>query len=76
MRIGELAERIGVSPRSLRYYEQQGLLSPSRAANGYREYDQLALIRSKIVPVAPTGKRASARMRPRTCMVFYEGAGS
>ncbi|MCT2590298.1 MerR family transcriptional regulator [Streptomyces sp. N2-109] len=45
MRIGEFAERVGVSPRSLRYYEQQGLLSPSRDANGHREYEEAALDR-------------------------------
>ncbi|MEU7897238.1 MerR family transcriptional regulator [Nonomuraea sp. NPDC049152] len=38
MRIGELAERTGVSARSLRYYEQHGLLSARRGPNGYREY--------------------------------------
>jgi DNA-binding transcriptional MerR regulator len=38
MRIGELAERTGVSRRLLRYYEEQGLVTPSRALNGYREY--------------------------------------
>ena len=38
MRIGELAERTGASTRSLRYYEQRGLLDSERAANGYREY--------------------------------------
>lgn len=38
MKIGELADRTGVAPRLLRYYEQQGLLSAQRAGNGYREY--------------------------------------
>jgi DNA-binding transcriptional MerR regulator len=38
MRIGELAGRTGVSTRSLRYYEQHGLLSSRRTANGYRQY--------------------------------------
>ncbi|MFF1903567.1 MerR family transcriptional regulator [Kitasatospora sp. NPDC058218] len=38
MRIGELARRTGVSPRALRYYEEQGLLSPERRPSGYREY--------------------------------------
>jgi DNA-binding transcriptional MerR regulator len=46
MRIGELAERTGVSTRSLRYYEQHGLLSARRGANGYREYaeDDIKLV--------------------------------
>lgn len=38
MRIGELAELTGVSERSLRYYEEQGLLTPARNHNGYRDY--------------------------------------
>jgi DNA-binding transcriptional MerR regulator len=38
VRIGELAKRAGVSERSLRYYEEQGLLLPTRTPNGYRDY--------------------------------------
>ncbi|MBT2585656.1 MerR family transcriptional regulator [Arthrobacter sp. ISL-95] len=38
MLIGELSERTGVSRRALRYYEEQGLLVPERACNGYRVY--------------------------------------
>ncbi|AKG44847.1 MerR family transcriptional regulator [Streptomyces xiamenensis] len=38
MRIGELARRTGVSERSLRYYEQEGLLSAGRTPGGHREY--------------------------------------
>jgi DNA-binding transcriptional MerR regulator len=40
MKIGELARRAGVSPRLVRYYEQQELLSPDREANGYRSYGE------------------------------------
>jgi len=40
MRIGELARLAGTSTRSLRYYEEQGLLATRRAANGHREYDE------------------------------------
>ncbi|KQV05642.1 MULTISPECIES: MerR family transcriptional regulator [unclassified Kitasatospora] len=38
MLIGELAHRTGVSPRLLRYYEEQRLLHPERGANSYRTY--------------------------------------
>jgi DNA-binding transcriptional MerR regulator len=38
VRIGELARRVGVAPRLLRYYEEQGLLHPTRTPSGYREY--------------------------------------
>ena len=40
MKIGELAERTGIPARMLRYYEEQGLLSSERSANGYRSYDE------------------------------------
>jgi DNA-binding transcriptional MerR regulator len=49
--ISELAARAGVPATTLRYYEQAGLLSPARSANGYRHYgdgalDRLALIQA------------------------------
>lgn len=43
MRIGELSERVGVSTRTLRHYEELGLLPARRRANGYREYDETDL---------------------------------
>ncbi|WP_214407979.1 MerR family transcriptional regulator [Pseudonocardia lacus] len=43
MRIGELSERAGVSTRTLRHYEELGLLPARRRANGYREYDEADL---------------------------------
>lgn len=38
MRIGELAARAGVSVRSARYYEEQGLLTSARSSSGQRHY--------------------------------------
>ncbi|MGW1887542.1 MerR family transcriptional regulator [Streptomyces sp. NPDC001970] len=38
MRIGELASRAGVSVRSVRYYEEQGLLTSTRSPGGQRHY--------------------------------------
>lgn len=38
MRIGELATRVGVNPKTIRFYEEKGLLSdPVRLASGYRD---------------------------------------
>ncbi|MFG1796180.1 MerR family transcriptional regulator [Nocardia sp. NPDC049149] len=45
MRIGELATRTGVSIRSLRYYEEQELLSSVRSASGQRHYPDSAVDR-------------------------------
>ncbi|MFD3995517.1 MerR family transcriptional regulator [Streptomyces sp. NPDC058548] len=45
MRIGELGRRTGVHTHQLRYYEAQGLLEADRGSNGYREYDESAVLR-------------------------------
>jgi MerR family transcriptional regulator, Zn(II)-responsive regulator of zntA len=46
MRIGELAEAAGTTTKTLRFYEESGLLPPTdRAANGYRDYGPEALSR-------------------------------
>ncbi|PRX95684.1 MerR family transcriptional regulator [Allonocardiopsis opalescens] len=45
MRIGELARRTAVSERSLRYYEQRGLLAAERTPGGHRDYPETAVDR-------------------------------
>jgi DNA-binding transcriptional MerR regulator len=43
LRIGELARRCGTTPRTIRYYEELGLLGgrgPRRASGGHRSYTQ------------------------------------
>ncbi|WP_306461493.1 MerR family transcriptional regulator [Tsukamurella sputi] len=49
MKIGELSRRTAVSVRSLRYYEEQGLLSPSRTPGGHRDYPDSAVDRVILV---------------------------
>lgn len=48
MKIGELASRTGVSVRMLRYYEEEGLLTPARTSSGYRDYgcDEINVVES------------------------------
>ena len=39
MKINEVEARVGVTKKNIRFYEEQGLLKPSRnLQNGYREY--------------------------------------
>jgi DNA-binding transcriptional MerR regulator len=45
MRIGELAHTTGVTTRTLRHYEAEGLLDSQRSANGYRQYPDEAVLR-------------------------------
>jgi DNA-binding transcriptional MerR regulator len=49
MRIGELSRRTGVSPRSLRYYEEQGLLTSSRSGAGQRHYSDAEVQRVSLI---------------------------
>src|SRR5688572_26779677 len=43
MRIGQLATRTGIPVRTIRFYEQSGLLpAPARTPAGYRDYDASA----------------------------------
>ena len=48
MRIGEFAEQAGVTPRTIRYYEDLGLLGPNeREGQGFRYYSSAELVRLK-----------------------------
>src|ERR687890_2545995 len=50
MRIGQLAAETGFSVRTIRFYEQSGLLpAPQRTKGGYRVYDQDAVARLRFV---------------------------
>ena len=41
MRIGQLAGRLGITTKAIRFYESIGLLpEPSRSASGYRSYEE------------------------------------
>ena len=65
--IGEVAEQAGVTVRTLRYYEELGLLAPERDSGGRRRYDaatidrlyRIRLLRGLGTPVAEVDPDAS-----------------
>ncbi|HZV27588.1 MAG TPA: heavy metal-responsive transcriptional regulator [Acidothermaceae bacterium] len=55
MLIGEVAEAVRLPSQTIRFYERKGLLpEPSRAANGYRTYDEATMTRVKFIRTAQT----------------------
>lgn len=69
MRIGELSRRTGASRRSLRYYEEQGLLESARSASDQRHYSEEHVERVRLIQAflaAGVSSNAIADMIP--CM--------
>jgi MerR family transcriptional regulator, copper efflux regulator len=53
VRIGELADRAGVSAKAIRYYERIGVLPPAaRTGSGYRSYEEAAVARLRFIRAA------------------------
>lgn len=77
MRIGELSARTGASRRSLRYYEQQGLLASTRSPSGQRCYDDDHVERVALIQIflaAGMSSRTIAELVP--CMTQPTMAGA
>jgi len=47
--IGEIAKNLGISQRTIRYYEELGFIMPSRSEGKFRVYDDTQVNRLKIV---------------------------
>ncbi|MCW1952340.1 MAG: Cu(I)-responsive transcriptional regulator [Octadecabacter sp.] len=43
MNIKDAGTRVGLPPKTIRYYEDIGLVTPDRAANGYRDFSDAHL---------------------------------
>lgn len=70
MQIGTLSRRTGISIRMLRYYEQEGLLTPKRQVSGYRDYgedDEIAVRRIQMLSDA--GLKLDAIRRILPCVI-------
>ncbi|MDQ1062658.1 MerR family transcriptional regulator [Stenotrophomonas sp. SORGH_AS_0282] len=75
MKIGELAEASGVSVRSIRHYDQHGMLASSRSGNGYRAFQPVSVNQVKQIQrlVAAGFSLEEIRSFPE-CMLLIEGA--
>ncbi|MFD7321651.1 heavy metal-responsive transcriptional regulator [Streptomyces sp. NPDC059875] len=64
MRIGELATKAGLSTKTIRFYEEAGLLpAPPRTAGGYRDYPEQAATRLSFVRDAQAAGLTLAEIR-------------
>ena len=63
MKINEAEQILGITKANIRYYEKEGLLSPTRNENGYRDYSeadiqqlkQIVILRKLGIPVQQIG---------------------
>ncbi|HYD53485.1 MAG TPA: MerR family transcriptional regulator [Gemmatimonadaceae bacterium] len=75
MQVGELAERAGVSVRSIRHYEGAGLLRAKRRPNGYREFDDGAVTRVRTIrDLIDTGFTVEEIASLSSCLDGTDGA--
>ena len=64
MRIGDLASRTGLTVKTLRFYEQAGVLpAAARLPSGYRDYNECALARLRFVKAAQTAGLSLGEIR-------------
>lgn len=71
MKINEVEKIVGITKRNIRFYENEGLLTPRRnTANGYREYDEedvqslhkIKLFRKLAMPIEEIHKMQSGEL--------------
>lgn len=75
--IGKLAGATGASVRSIRHYDEHGLLKSLRASNGYRVFPRAAITQVKQIQrmIASGFSLAEIRSFP-DCMLMIEGAAA
>ncbi|KVZ24141.1 MerR family transcriptional regulator [Burkholderia multivorans] len=75
--IGQLSQLTGASVRSIRHYDEHGLLTSVRASNGYRMFPEKAVTQVKqIQRMIATGFTIDDIRGFPDCMLLIEGARS
>lgn len=73
MNIGEVSEAAGLPPKTIRYYEDIGLIAPLRADNGYRMFTDAHL--HKLAFIARARGLGFSIEQCRTLLALYEDRG-
>lgn len=73
MNIGEVADRSGLPPKTIRYYEEIGLVRAQRGVNGYRSYGMPEL--HKLAFLARARSLGFTIEDCRALLALYEDAG-
>ena len=76
MKIQQVEELVGITKKNIRFYEDQGLLTPGRAENGYREYHseeirrlkQIKFLRKLFVPIEEIRLVLNGEQTLETCL--------
>lgn len=76
MKIQQVEELVGITKKNIRFYEEQGLLSPGRSENGYRAYgqgdvrrlQQIKLLRKLDVPIEDIRSLLKGESSLETCL--------
>ena len=76
MKINEVEQAIGITKKNIRFYEAEGLLSPSRSANGYRDYspedvealNRIKLFRKLDIPLEEIKRLQSGSLTLEDCL--------
>lgn len=79
MKINEVEKKTGMTKKTIRFYEEQDLIHPARADNGYREYSEadvrnlleIGFLRRLLVPVDDIRKLREGKMTLGECMYSH-----
>lgn len=80
MKINEVEQKVGITKKNIRFYEDQGLLLPARNTNGYREYSEddlkllykIKLLRRLAIPIDEIRRIQEGRLTLSDCMERHQ----
>ena len=76
MKINQVEQTVGITKKNIRFYEQEGLLTPTRIANGYRDYSsedvetlrQIKLLRKLDIPIEEIKRLQNGNLTLEDCL--------